>query len=406
MRMKSQDSLEALYALIFAVCVLLALFLLVGCEHRDEARAEAGPVVKGETVTFPLGSPAVQRLAVEKVEAPMERSLALPGRLAWDEDHTVRVFPPFAGRVTRILAKVGDTVKPGQPLVEMSSPDYAQAQADARKARADLSLAQKAVGRQRELGRAGIVSAKDLEQAETDFTRAKAEADRAMGRLSAYGHGTDSGPDFVLKSPMGGTIVERNLNPGQELRPDQPGNPLFVITDPTRLWASLDANEADLRYLKPGMALAISSTQLPDSVFTGVLRQVADFVDPVSRTVKLRGDVPNAQRVLKAEMFVTARVSIPAAQEPTVDSRAVYLIGAQRYAFVHSGGTTYTRRPVQVGTEVGGRMPVREGLRQGEEVVVGGNLYLDQILGAGRSARPANAPGAAHPENAHTALQP
>jgi cobalt-zinc-cadmium efflux system membrane fusion protein len=399
-RMKSQDSLEALYALIFAICVLLALFLLVGCERRDEAPVEAGPVVNGDTVTFALGSPAVQRLAVEKVEAPMEHSLALPGRLAWDEDHTVRVFTPFAGRVTHILAKVGDTVKPGQPLVEMSSPDYAQAQADARKARADLALAQKTVERQRELGRAGIASAKDLEQAETDFTRARAEADRAVGRLNAYGHGADSGPDFVLKSPMGGTIVERNLNPGQELRPDQPGNPLFVITDPTRLWASLDANEADLRYVKPGMALEISSTQLPDSVFTGVLRQVADFVDPVSRTVKLRGDVPNAQRVLKAEMFVTARVKVAAPPEPTVDSRAVYLIGAQRYAFVRSGDTSYTRRRVRVGPEVEGRMPVREGLRQGEDVVVAGNLYLDQIVGTERPAQPAKA------ENPHTALQP
>ena len=148
------------------------------------------------------------------------------------------------------------------------------------------------------------------------------------------------------------------------------------------------------------MALAISSTQLPDAVFSGVLRQVADFVDPVSRTVKLRGDVPNPQRVLKAETFVTARVKVASPREPTVDSRAVYLIGAQRYAFVRTGDTSFTRRRVQVGPEVDGRMPVREGLRQGEDVVVAGNLYLDQSVGGERPGQPAKA------ENAHTALQP
>jgi membrane fusion protein, heavy metal efflux system len=382
--MKVTDSLETVCALIFAICVVVALFLLAGCDNHVVAAADPHPEVKGESIVFPPAASAVQRLAVEKVEAPFERELALPGRLTWDEDRTVRIFPPFAGRVTRILVRVGDRVAAGQPLAEILSPDFGQAQSEARKAQADLGFASKALERTRELQSHGVASEKDLQQAEADHAKARAEADRAVGRLSAYGHDVGTELRFVLKSPMAGTVVERNLNPGQELRPDQPGAPLFVVTDPTRLWVSLDASESDLRYLKPGLPMVLSSNQFPDDAFAGELKQLSDFVDPASRTIKLRGNVPNPEHTLKGEMFVTARLKLPKNELPTVSSNAVYLSGVRRYVFVRTDGSTYTRRAVRVGPEVDGRMPVFSGVKEGEEVVVAGNLFLEQILATAR----------------------
>jgi membrane fusion protein, heavy metal efflux system len=359
--MRSESSSETFMALLFAACILLALVLLTACGAKDAEPAEARPTVEGATVVFPVKAAVAERLAVDKVQPPMERTLQLPGRLVWDEERTVRVFPPFAGRVTRLLAKPGDRVAQGQPLAEMASPDFGQAEADARKARADLALAQKTLERQRELAAHGVAAAKDVQQAEADEARTRAEADRTSQRLKAYGHveGAD-GSSFLLRSPVAGTVVERNLNPGQEVRPDQPGAPLFVVTDPTRLWAQLDANEADAREL----------------------RQVADFVDPSTRTVKLRGEVPNASRQLRAEMFVTARVKLPAGEFPSVDARGVYLSGVRRFVFVRDGPGRYTRRPVRVGSEIDGRMPVFSGVKEGEEVVVAGMLFLEQIVAA------------------------
>ncbi len=186
--MKIPSSVEALYALIFAVCVLLALFLLTSCGH-NEAPADYGPMARGESVVFPKeAASAAAHLGIEKVEAPMDRDLVLPARLTWDEERTVRVFPPFAGRVTRMIARPGDRVSVGAPLAEMMSPDFGQAQADARKAQAALLLATEALERQKELNAHGVTSAKDLQQAQADEQSAHAEADRALGRLSAYGH--------------------------------------------------------------------------------------------------------------------------------------------------------------------------------------------------------------------------
>ena len=357
--------------------------MLTGCEKKPDAVPESKPVVQGTSVTFPGDSPSAHRIAVERVAAPVESDAVLPGRLTWDEEVTTRVFPPFAGRVTRILVRPGDVVRPGQALAEIASPDFGQAQADGRKAQADLAFSAKALERARDLNAHGVLAAKDVQQAEADHAKARAEADRALGRLAAYGQSVGAGL-FSLRAPVGGTVVERNINPGQEVRPDQPGAPLFVVTNPTRLWVVLDASEAQLSYLKPGLPLVITSNQFPDDAFAGTLRQVADFVDPTSRTLKVRGEVPNPQRQLKAEMFVNARLRLPKGDMPTVSARAVYLSGNRQFVFVRTAPGTFTRRGVRAGAEVDGRMPVFAGLREGDEVVVGGNLFLDQILGAAR----------------------
>jgi cobalt-zinc-cadmium efflux system membrane fusion protein len=381
--MKNETPVETIYALIFAVCVLLALFLLTGCGPKESAAGDPKPSVRGQTVAFADKSPAAARLVTEHVEAPSERDLVLPGRLTWDEERTVRIFPPFGGRVTRLLARVGDRVGVGQPLVELMSPDLGQAQAEARKAQVDLQLATQALARQRDLHEHGVASAKDLQQAEAEHARARTEADRALGKLSGYGQPVAGEPRFVLKSPVAGVVVERNLNPGQELRPDQPGNPLFVVTDPMRLWVSLDANEADLRFLKVGMPIFVTSNQFPEDAFAGTLKQLSDFVDPVARTIKLRGEAPNPDRTLKAEMFVSARLRLPKGDVPTVNAKAVYLEGVRRFVFVRDGAS-FTRRAVRAGPEVDGRVPVLSGLQVGEDVVVSGNLFLQQMLASAR----------------------
>jgi cobalt-zinc-cadmium efflux system membrane fusion protein len=396
MAMKSRYSVEAFCALVFAVCVLIALVLLTGCTRAEERPAEVRPIVHGQQVVFPGGSPAIQRIAVERVGAPAERDVVLPGRLTWDEDRTVRVFAPFAGRITRILVHVGDRVRAGEALAQMASPEFGQAQADARKAQADLALAGKSLERARDLNGHGVMSAKDLQQAEADHAKARAEAERARERLRAYGQSADAGT-FTLTSPIAGTIVERNLNPGQEVRTDTAAQPLFVVTDPTRLWVTLDATESQLAYLKPGMQLVIASNQFPDDAFAGELRQVSDFIDPASRTLKVRGDVPNPQRVLKAEMFVNARIRVPKADAPMVDARAVYLSGNRTFVFVRTGPGIFTRRAVRVASQSEGRMPVLSGLKEGDEVVVSGNLFLEQMVATAR-AEPPETTAAAKPQ--------
>ncbi len=365
-------------ALVFFCSMLICC--LPGCEKSREATPDSPPKVTGDTITFAPNSPQLKNIQTAKVEGPRERELQLPGRLTWDEDRTVRVFTPFAGRVTRILVSVGQRVEAGQGLAELTSPDFGQAQADARKAEADLAAKSAQLSRLTELVAAGVAARKDLQQAEADRHGADAEFKRASARVALFGGSNNVDQRFVLKSPLAGVVVEKTINPGQELRPDQPGAPLFVVTDPTKLWVQLDAGESDLKNLNIGTMIVVTTGQYPDDTFAGELRQVADFIDPVARTLKLRGTVPNADRRLKAEMFVSARMLVGKGENPTVIGKAVFLDGLRRFVFVKTSPGAFTRRSVRVGPSLGETQPVLAGLKEGDEVVMSGALYLQQML--------------------------
>ena len=363
---------------------------LTACGHKAESPEEAKPAITGDSISFPATSPALANIQTAKVAPPQAREVIIPGRLVWDEDLTVRVYTPFAGRVSRLVANVGDKVVRGQALAELQSPDFAAAQADARKAQSMLTLSKQGLGRVKELAANGIAAGKELQQAEADYANAETEASRAQGRLKLYGNSQNVDQRFSLVSPVAGTVVERNLNPGQELRPDQPGVPQFVVTDPARLWIQLDAAEADLKLLKPGSSILVSSNQYPDDAFTGEIKQIADYIDPVSRTLKIRGVVPNQDRRLKAEMFVNARVALVKSDYPTVPEKAVFLEGIRRFVFVKTAPEKFVRRGIKVAADSTNTVAaqngfkVLSGLQEGEEVVISGNLFMQQMVAGER----------------------
>ncbi|WP_083384255.1 MULTISPECIES: efflux RND transporter periplasmic adaptor subunit [unclassified Cupriavidus] len=379
-----------------AALSLAALALtLAACGKGEAPKADDEPKVSGATVTFPASVKALPGIAGEAVKRGGERVVSLPGRLVWDEDRTVRVASPFAGRVTGILVQPGTTVKAGEALATLTSPDFGAAQADARKAAADHAVAAKALTRQRELYEAGIVAQKELEQSQADAARAAADLQRTQAALRQYGQ---AGADvvnqrFALRSPIAGLVVERNINPGMELRPDQPpAAPLFLVTDPTALWAQLDAAEADIGLFQPGVDVKLVSAAYPGETFTGKVVKVADYVDPTARSVKVRLAVPNPDRRLKAEMFVTAKLRAASFDGIAVPAKAVFLADNRNYVFVRTAPNIFERRQIRVGLSLPGITEVREGLKDGEVVVTEGNLYLQDIL---RDATAVNAARAA-----------
>lgn len=352
---------------------LAVILALAACGNEPEPAKAAAVKTEGDRAILsePDKADFLKSAVVEKDQGS---TLRLPGRLVWNEDHTVRVVPQLAGRIQKITVEIGSEVKAGQILATLSSPDYGQAQADASKAQADQQLAKHALERQRELHAAGIVADKDFQQTEAEATRARAEADRASRRLAGLGGAGDG--TYTLRSPLAGIVVERNLNPGLEFRPEQSGDPLFVVTDPTSLWLRLDASEADLAALKAGERISLQVKQYPNERFAGVIRHVGDFVDPATRTIRVRGDVPNADRRLKGGMFVTALIELPPTQALLVPVAAVFLIGEQRYVFVEEATGRYILRAVQAGPERDGRIEILSGVKEGEKVVSEGNLHL------------------------------
>lgn len=383
------------------VAFSLVALALAACGKKEAPPPSDEPKVSGNTVEFPATVRTLPGIVGETVKSGGERMLSLPGRLVWNEDRTVRVTTPFAGRVTEVLVQPGTNVKAGQALAMLTSTDFGVAQADARKAAADAAYAGKALARQRELYGAGVVAQKDLEQTQADAARANADLQRTQAALRQYGAGAQgegASNRFALRTPIDGLVVERNINNGMELRPDQPPTaPLFLVTDPGELWAQVDAAEADIALFKPGVTVQLVSAAYPGETFAGKVVKVADYVDPAARSIKVRLSVPNPDRRLKAEMFVTAKLQAASFQGIAVPSKAVFLAENHHFVFVRTAQNRFERKQIKLGVSLPGMTEAVEGLKDGDVVVTDGNLYLQDIL---RDATAVNAARASEASSA------
>jgi membrane fusion protein, heavy metal efflux system len=366
---------------VLLLCVVIASAAACSRDARKVAQDVPPPKIDGNRIAFPPNAP---QLSYVKTEPAPERSAVatnVNGRLAWDEDLTTRVFPSVSGRVVAILANPGQHVATGEALAKIRSPEFGQAQAEARKALADLKAAERTLARVRELFEHGAAAAKDVDEAEADDSRAASEKERALATLSLYGGNTSSGDGvFSVRAPIAGVVVEKSVNPGQEVRFEQVGDkPLFVITDPRKLWLFLDVSESDVASLKPNQEVLIRARAVPSSVFRGRVEVVGEGLDPTTRTIKVRCLVDNSKKRLRAEMYVSADVTARAGGVD-VPSKAVFLENNRYFVFVETAPGSFARQPVIVGAESNGRSAIVSGVSAGQRVVTEGCLLLEAML--------------------------
>lgn len=373
---------------------MAALALLAACQDKHEPVATAPmPIIQDKQLRYPAGHPQLPLLVSTPATQAESINIELPAKLVWNEEKTQRVFPAFNGRVKRISADVGQPVKAGQMLAELASPEFGAAQADTSRAQAEATLAKLALQRQRDLFEAGVVARKDLEQAEAEAARTQAEVARAQARTSLYGSSSGVNQQLGLRSDMAGVVVERNLNPGQEVRTDSAGSPLFVVSDPSVLWVSIDAHEADVADLRPGARVVLQVPTLPDQKLEAVINAVTDQIDPTTRTIKVRATVVNPKRLLKNEMLASVRYERQVGRGVVqVPATAVFLRGNQHYVFVQSQPGVFEPRDVKVSYEDAKQVLLGEGLKSGEQVVVQNGLLLARELRIAQDAAHSNEP--------------
>ena len=389
------DFLAKWRPLPFLPFCLVALLAVTGCHQVKPVVVEdtPAPEVKGDTVIFATNAPQLVSVSSEPARARTLAVTHVTGRLYWNGDTTVGVFTPVTGRVVSLLADLGAPVSVGTPLAVLDSPDFAQALANARTAVAALAAADKAYTRSTNLLAHGAAAAKDVEAALAAYLAALAERDRSESVLANYG-GSDTSTNalYTLRSPIAGTLVDRNINPGQELRADlmlanAPNlfAPIFTVSNPSNLWLQVDVAEADLPLLKAGERLRISTPHVyPGRIFDGVVEKVSDTMDPSTRTVKVRGLVDNPDLLLKAEMYVLVDVVQDASQVGTLgvetSSKAIFSKGDDAFLFVETSPGTFQRRQVKVGIEKDGEIPIYAGVSPDEKVVTEGALLLQAVL--------------------------
>lgn len=363
---------------------LAPLFLFAASCAREHPPARDEPSIAhlDEGIKLRSDSPTLDYFKLEVVKDSTGGTvITLPGKVAFEDDHTQRVSSPIDGRVRAVLARLGEKVKKGQTLLELASPQVVQLQADASKGEQDLAVSEKARERSRRLRSDGAISEKELTQIEADYNKARSEVARTTAQLQALGlkagQPTTSGR---LIAAIDGTVVERNVLVGQEVRSDSP-QPLLTVSDLDHLWVLGDLYEQDLSLVKVGSVVRIHVPAHPGKVYPGKIQYIGDLVDPQSRTVKVRCDVINDGRDLKPDMFAQIEVEDSTGNKSLlVPARAVLSNGAESQVVISASGGVLKLRKVEVGPEVGGQVRVVSGLSPGEVIVTDGALFVRQEI--------------------------
>jgi cobalt-zinc-cadmium efflux system membrane fusion protein len=366
---------------VAAAAWLYSQFAARGGDAKPESAAPAQ--LNSRELRFAAGSQQLSFIKVETVDAVPEPLLdPLSARVAYDENHTVRISSPIAGRVTRIFVEPGDRVVAGQPLLLVDSPEFAAAVADVAKSHADLQFKQKSYARANESYEAGVIPRRDFENAESDLRQAEAENNRGILRLRNLDPAASEtrATGYALRARINGIVSERTANPGMEVRPDAP-NPLFVITDPTHLWVIVDLPERNLGAVHVGQDVVVEVDAYPQEHFAGRIAAIGEVLDPATRRVQVRCVLDNPRRLLKPEMY--ARVTpLAGTQEklPRIPNSALLTVGLYSFLFVEKEPGVFEKRQVTLGLQGHSESYVKQGLAGGERVVTVGALLLNAEL--------------------------
>jgi len=342
------------------------------------AAAQAHAELSG-TIRFASGAAQLAMIQTQSLpRSPIPISDQLSARVAYDDDVTARISVSFSGRIIELKAAPGDTVKAGQVLAVIDSPDFGAAFADLNKARSDEKRKQLAAKRAKDLVPGEAISTRDWEVIQAEYAQAQAETARAEQRiknLNPYGLKIN-GQQVLLASPMDGVVTERTATPALEVSPSLTA-PLFVVTNPKRLWLSIDLPESLLSKVKLGSEVAIQTDAYSDQSFTGKIIQLGQTINPNTRRATLLARVENQDGKLLPEMFVNASILQPTGQGVRVPNQALLIRGLYTNVFIESAPGEFTLRRVTPVTRGFDYSYIGEGLTGGELVVTKGALMLE-----------------------------
>jgi cobalt-zinc-cadmium efflux system membrane fusion protein len=380
--------------LAIATAGLLA-WLLWPARKEIAAPSDPAPAVKEEEKAggnrVQLSAEAMKRAEIETAEAalrPMNEEIAVAGRLALNEDASARVGTIVTGRVTRVLAMVGDAVKEGQSLVYIHSHELVDARAAEAKARAMVTEKEKALAyakaeaeRAERLLEAKAIAkreqalaAANVAAATAELEHARAELTRASEFLEHLSVPHDSHEDIVAYSPISGIVVKRNVSVGTVV---SEATDLMMVANLSTLWAIAEVPEKQAAIVRLGQPVEIELQAFNHARLPGRVVHLGDSLDPATRTVQVRCLLQNPRGNLRPEMFATVRLGGGATQSVlSIPRGAVFEIENEKVAFLALGRGQFEKRPVSLGREQSDWVEVTGGLKPGDPIVTRGGFFI------------------------------
>jgi len=353
--------------------VLLALVSvwITSCEKKKD--------VQDEVKAFMLSDTMMNRITLDTVKTEIVRNeLTLVGKVVPDENQVIKIFPLVGGNVEDVNVELGDNVKKGQKLATIRSGEVADFERQMIQAQSDLLIAQKNLSSTEDLYESKLVPERDAITARQMVDKAKAELSRVKEIFSIYGLGKST--NYVVKSPISGFIIDKNINRGMQLRSDN-SESLFTVGQISDVWVMANVNESDIPRIQIGMPADVRTISFPDQIFKGKVDKIYNVLDPETKAMQIRIQLQNVGFKLKPEMHATVYLNFEEGNEmQAIPSQAVIFDRSKNWVMVFHSRSKIETRPVDVYRSLANRTYISGGLKAGETIISKNQLLVYDAL--------------------------
>lgn len=307
-------------------------------------------------------------------EENAQNEIRLFGKVSAENNNISQVFPAVSGSVIEIKAELGDYVKQGQLLASVRSTEIAGFQSQTSDADADVSIAERNLQSVKDMYEGKLASEKELVMAQKELDKAKAERDRMREVNQIYK--LKKGSVYNMYAPISGYIISKDISPNEMLGSNRE-DAVFTIAKLDHVWVLANVNESDLERIKVGQDADIHTIAYPDKKIKGRIDKIFNVIDPDTRAAKALIKVPNTDVALKPEMNATVTVHYADnKQYVAVPSEALVFDKSRNFVMVFKGRDNVETREVTVYRALDGKTYISGGLKEGEKVIVKGNLLV------------------------------
>ena len=356
--MKQLTAKNRFSALAISGCLVLTLF---SCQPKDESAADARqPYVVPDSL--------MKRMVVDTVKmSNLSYSIKFNGMVDFNTDKVVNVFPLVSGNLQNVTVVPGDHVQAGQVLGVVKSAEIANYNAALINAESNVRLTAKQLDQQKELYKSGLASEVDITNAQANYEQAAAARIAAQKILNINGNNKNG--EFLVKAPIDGFIVQKNVTNGMAIRTDN-NNAMFTISDLKNVWVEANVYEANIAKVHVGDEADVTTIAYPDVVFKGKVNKLMNVLDPANKVMKMKVVLENPSYLLKPDMFATVDVKNTEKQKAiSISSKALIFDHSQYYVIVINGKKDVQIRSVDLISINGDTAYIKNGVKPGERLV-------------------------------------
>jgi cobalt-zinc-cadmium efflux system membrane fusion protein len=364
---------------LFFFLILMQAILLMSCGGHKE-------IANSDPSGFCIPDSLMLNITLDTVKSEHVTSdLKLSGKISFNEDSVVKVFPQVSGHVGDVKVSLGDFVQKGQLLATIRSSDMANYFNEYKAAQSELDIAKKNMEVAADMHNSGVSSEKDYLTAQDEYRKALAEFNKISEVLKIYGSSTEmndsTGSGYKIKAPISGFIVEKNVNTGMELRADDANN-LFTISDLKDVWATANVYETDIAKIKQGGSAEISTLSYPDKKFSGKVERISNILNPETNVMTVKIRLSNPDYTLKPGMFANISILFPETEKRLViPSRSMLFDDNRNYVVLFKKQCDVDMQAVNVYKSVSDKTYLADSsLHEGDLVVSRNGLFIFTAL--------------------------